>query len=351
MPADRGNARVASCFSVRGDAESPIATTHTATTAGTEAWRAIPNVRDRLPWHRDAGRRQLDFFLSIIFVGMVLNGYDGTLISGLQAFPAWQQDLGYPDGLRIGLLNACGYMSGLVVGPIITYIDENLGRKWGIRCQFSSHLLTRLLIRPVYGVSMLLGSVVGCVAGVSGANGYAIFCAGRTIIGFGLASFLLTSLIVVQEIPHPRSRATIAASWNSYYILGSVIASWVNFGCSYITTSWSWRIPYILQIPFALYCLIAVQFMPETPRFLFAKGREEEAFAFLVKYHGNGDSSDELVRFEFEEMREAISREKAAKGERWSTILKQAANRKRLGLAMLTTFMTNMSGCEFSITK
>lgn len=42
-----------------------------------------------------------------------------------------------------------------------------------------------------------------------------VFCTGRAIIGLGLASFLMTSLIVVQEIAHPRNRETVAASWVS----------------------------------------------------------------------------------------------------------------------------------------
>jgi hypothetical protein len=61
---------------------------------------------------------------------------DGSLISGLQAFDAWHEDLGNPDGIGIGLLNASGAISGFVVGPIITYIDEKFGRKWGIRCEW-----------------------------------------------------------------------------------------------------------------------------------------------------------------------------------------------------------------------
>ena len=69
---------------------------------------------------------------------------DGTLISGLQAFGAWHDDLGDPDGALIGLLNAMGFISGFFVGPIITWIDETWGRKWGIRCMspppsFHSH--------------------------------------------------------------------------------------------------------------------------------------------------------------------------------------------------------------------
>ena len=102
------------------------------------------------------------------------------------------------------------------------------------------------------------------------------------------------------------------------------------------------RIPYILQVPFALYVLIAVQFVPETPRFLLAKGFEDEALQFFVKYHGNGNPDDELVVFEFLEMKSAIQQEQAAKAEAWSQIIKIPSNRHRLGLAALMIFCTNV---------
>ena len=168
----------------------------------------------------------------------------------------------------------------------------------------------------------------------------------------------MTSLIVVQEITHPRHRSTQAHAWNSFYILGLIIASWVNFGCSYLSGSWSWvrhsstrmnstddqRIPYIIQLPLAVYILVAVQFVPETPRFLMGKGRYEEAFAFLVEYHGNGDTNDKLVLFEYEEMKNAICKEREAKAEKWSVILRSPNNRHRLGLATLMIFMVSLSG-------
>ncbi|KAL1405941.1 hypothetical protein Q8F55_007623 [Vanrija albida] len=299
-------------------------------------WHTIPNVRDSLPWHKDKGRLQLNFFLSIIFVGMTLNGYDGSLIAGLQSFPAWRSDLGIDEsgnaGALVGLLNAAGPISGFVVGPFICWVDETFGRRWGVR---------------FYGYTLLIGTVFSCLAGITslhGLKGYGIFIVGRFIQGFGLASFLMTSLVIVQEIPHPRSRAQVAASWDSYWILGSVLASWVNFGCARITTSWSWRIPYLIQIPMALYVLIAVQFVPETPRFLIGQGKEDEAFKFLVDYHGNGDPNDPLVRFEFDEMKLAIEQEREAKAQEWKVILKKPANRHRLFLAALMTNLVVMSG-------
>jgi MFS family permease len=170
-----------------------------------------------------------------------------------------------------------------------------------------------------------------------------VFVTGRVVIGFGLAAFLMTSMITVQEIAHPRSRGFVAQSWNSYYIIGLVIAGFTTFGTSYMTGSWSWRIPYILQVPLALYVLIGVQFIPESPRWLQSRGRLEEAFAFLVEYHGNGDANDELVLFEYEEIKETLRAEQEAKAEKWSTILKTPGGRKRLGLAALMPFLTNVS--------
>lgn len=63
---------------------------------------------------------------------------EDSIIAGLQAFDAWHEDLGNPSPAQIGALNACPSISGLVVGPIIAYIDEHYGRRWGIRCKSAS---------------------------------------------------------------------------------------------------------------------------------------------------------------------------------------------------------------------
>lgn len=60
---------------------------------------------------------------------------DGSIIAGLQALDAWHEDLNFPTATQIGLLNACGSFSGIVAGPLIAFIDERFGRRWGIRCE------------------------------------------------------------------------------------------------------------------------------------------------------------------------------------------------------------------------
>ena len=104
------------------------------------------------------------------------------------------------------------------------------------------------------------------------------------------------------------------------------------------------RIPYLLQLIPATYIVIAIQFTPETPRFLMANGREEEARDFLVKYHGNGDENDPLVNFEFEEMKETLASEQEAMRTPWKDILKAPGNKHRMGLVALMTFMPQLNG-------
>jgi hypothetical protein len=71
-------------------------------------------------------------------------------------------------------------------------------------------------------------------------------------------------------------------------------------------------------------------FVEESPRWLVSKGREEQAFRILAKYHSNGDPNDELVKFEFEEIKEAIDAERSATaGVSWSSFFKTKGNRHR----------------------
>jgi hypothetical protein len=138
--------------------------------------------------------------------------------------------------------------------------------------------------------------------------------------------------------------ASLIDPQNSFYILGTVVVSWVTFGCSYLIGSWQWRTPYVIQIPFAVAILIATLFVPETPRFHIGKNQKHLALEFFARYHGNGNIEDELVQFEFREVCESIEKEREAKAEKWSAILRHPSSRHRLGLAALMTFLTNASG-------
>ncbi|KAJ3882390.1 general substrate transporter [Lentinula edodes] len=301
--------------------------------AGNEAFRSIPNKDSHLPWYKNAGLLQLNLFLLCIFTGQFLNGYDGALISSFQAMNSWLTTLGLKGNSAkatdIGLLNAAVYLAGMCIAPFAAWVSDRFGRKWCIR--YSS-------------IANLIGTAIGAAAGTGSSNGYAMFMMSRIIIGSGLAFCVMISPIMLQELPHPKHRVLMAGLFDVAYIAGSFVAAWVTFGCSYISSDWAWRIPYLIHLPFAVIMIIVISLVPESPRWLFKQGREDEGKAFMVKYHANGGENDELVAFEVSEIQEALRSEREAKQDTWRMILTSRSSLHRLACVVLIVTMQNLSG-------
>jgi hypothetical protein len=77
--------------------------------------------------------------------------------------------------------------------------------------------------------------------------------------------------------------------------------------------SWSWRIPSLLQALVSVIQIFTIYVVPESPRWLIANDRTEEASRILSKYHAGSDEPSELVRFEVAEITAAIEFERANK--------------------------------------
>lgn len=100
-------------------------------------------------------------------------------------------------------------------------------------------------------------------------------------------------------------------------------AAWVTYASLGMKNSWAWRLPSLLQGLPSLLQVALVLFIPESPRWLVSKGREDEALRTLAYYHADGDKyvrlvfhsevsleafdrKDPFVQYEFEEIKTAI---------------------------------------------
>lgn len=45
----------------------------------------------RVTWWREPGLRKLYLMMPILFLGATINGYDGSLLNGLQTMDPWQE--------------------------------------------------------------------------------------------------------------------------------------------------------------------------------------------------------------------------------------------------------------------
>jgi hypothetical protein len=121
------------------------------------------------------------------------------------------------------------------------------------------------------------------------------------------------------------------------------MAAWITFGTFAIPSEWAWRIPSLLQAAPALVQMCAVWFLPESPRWLIAKGRRDEAKQFLDHYHANGDAEDEFVALEYKEM-EAIIPEEMSTKTTWKTLTATPGNRRRMIIIVMFGLFSQWSG-------
>jgi len=130
------------------------------------------------------------------------------------------------------------------------------------------------------------------------------------VVGLGSGINGIASPLLITELAHPNERGKITATYNTFYYFGSTIAAWTTYGTLQIPSNWSWRLPSLLQVAPSAFQLCFLWFLPESPRFLISKDRQEEAMEVMAKYHANGNIHDEVIMFEFAEIKEALKEEK-----------------------------------------
>ena len=117
-------------------------------------------------------------------------------------------------------------------------------------------------------------------------------------VGFGVAIAGLAAPMLVTELAFPTHRATLTSLYNTSWLLGSIVAAWCTYGTFRISSTWSWRIPSLLQALPSFIQLACLWLIPESPRWLIDRGKSERARATITKYHCQDDPDDPLLEFE-----------------------------------------------------
>lgn len=169
-----------------------------------------------------------------------------------------------------------------------------------------------------------------------------------SLIGGKLWTSWLNSLwcltISWQELSYPKERAILGSLFNSCYFIGSIVAAGITLGTFSMKSNWGWRIPSLLQIFPSLSQIIFIYFLPESPRWLISKGRDNEALAILGKYHAEGDMDSEFVKAEYVQIKQTLELEKETSKVGWMDMFSQSGMRKRLLVASFLGLVTQWSG-------
>ncbi|KAL0262015.1 hypothetical protein SLS55_003450 [Diplodia seriata] len=255
----------------------------------------VPKIKvPQVTWWRDPGLRKLYCMMPILFLGSTINGYDGSLLNGLQTMDPWQEYFDHPTSARLGLFTAIQNIGSFVAIFFSSYAADMLGRKIGV----------------VLGLVVLLGSAP----------------------------------LLVMELAYPTHRGKLTTMYNTLWYVGSIVAAWTVYGTVNYTSDAAWRIPVGVQAVMPAIQLVGIWFLPESPRWLCAKDRSTEAFEVLAKYHANGDTHSAFVEQELFEIQETIRLEQQSANNGWAELVRTPGNRKRLLLIVLTAFFSQCSG-------
>ena len=119
----------------------------------------------------------------------------------------------------------------------------------------------------------------------------------------------------------------------------------MTYGTARIDNNWSWRIPTIVQLTPSAIQILFIFFVPESPRFLISKGKEEQALQVLGRVHANGNTQDEMVQCEFIEIRDTLKLEKEVESNSWMELIRTKGNRHRLIILVSAGFFSQWYVC------
>lgn len=268
----------------------------------------------RPPWYKNRHLRMLYCLMvpGIVFVHTSV-GFDSSLAGTAQLLDTWQKAMHNPVGGILGLLTASYSIGSIASLPFAPYVSNKFGRRYVV---FMGAIVT----------------LIGVVLQTASQN-IGMYVAGRIVIGFGDGFSMSGSPVLLAELAHAGDRVKFNTLFSTFWNLGSVCNNWLSFIASHklATTSWQWRMPCFVQAFWTLCVVVAIFILPESPRWLISKGRDDEAWDFLVKYHADGDEDDEIIKAEYQEISNWIREErKFNEGKSLFSVLSSTGNRRRI---------------------
>ncbi|CAG5154214.1 uncharacterized protein ALTATR162_LOCUS3515 [Alternaria atra] len=216
------------------------------------------------------------------------------------------------------------YTLGCFFGAVATiWLGNLLGRKKTIFIGSAIMIVGAILQTASYGLAQLI--------------------VGRWITGFGNGMNTSTVPTWQSETSKPHRRGQMVMIEGSMIVFGVMLSYWLDLGFSFLEpSSIAWRFPIAFQIILALFILVMIPGLPESPRWLVLKGREQEALEVLAAL-SDLPMDDKRVEAEFQAVKD-VTLEMSRGGFRDCFKMNKNRNFHRTVLAYVNQMFQQISG-------
>ncbi|MCG8371929.1 MAG: sugar porter family MFS transporter, partial [Balneolales bacterium] len=225
---------------------------------------------------------KLSFVALIVSLGGFLFGFDASVISGVIRYIRPEFQL---NDIQLGWVVSAPSFAAMFAMLIAGRISDYLSRKYVL-----------VGVAFLYALSAILSAY---------ATGYQMLVIARMIGGFAFGAALVLAPVYIAEISPAGIRGKLVSIQQLNIVLGFSAAYFSNYfllnkiGVSeFITeeTAWRWMLG-IETIPAVIY-FVFLFFIPNTPRWLFMRGKLEQAKQVLASFHGAKHAEEEFKEIE-----------------------------------------------------
>ncbi|KAG5987127.1 hypothetical protein E4U52_007884 [Claviceps spartinae] len=228
--------------------------------------------------------KALIYFTSIfVSLGVFLFGYDQGVMSGIITGPYFIDYFNHPSKAQVGTMVAILEIGAFIASLVVGRVGDIIGRRRTI----------------------LYGSCIFFVGGAlqAAATSMTMMMVGRIIAGLGVGMLSTIVPVYQSEISPPHNRGKLACIEFSGNIIGYTTSVWVDYGCGFIESNSSWRIPLLMQCVMGALLGIGSLVIVESPRWLLDNDHDEEGMIVIANLYGGGDIHDSKARDEYREIK------------------------------------------------
>jgi sugar porter (SP) family MFS transporter len=257
------------------------------------------------------------FYILGMCWGSTSFGFGSAIIATTLGQPSFYEYMGLTDNPHeasiIGAMNSLFYVGGFFGTIYNSWSADRFGRR--------NTIITACFIQ-IIAAALVAGSV-----------DVAMFIVFRFFTGWSCLMFLTSVPLWITEIAPPHGRGLLASIHGLMATLGYVLASYVGIGFYYYQkgSGQQWRAPlaFVCLPPLVTLGNIMLFKIPESPRWLLSKGKEEHARRIVKDLHrrSNHDHGD-YAEMEFLEMKKQIEMDRSLDSS-WKILATRPSYRKR----------------------